>query len=329
MQESTIVSPRSHEEVTEPPSPEAVISLSTTFHQQSALLPIPPDTTFISSDGVLFYAHRIQLLSMSTNRFNGCLPILDAATQLAASTEAKLVAPPTRTPAIRLPHSADVVNIILHVAYSLSCAHYRPNLETLLAAVNTMKLYGLPPTRFVRPSSVLYTLILAQAPIKPILVYATAAAHSLHDLAVAVSSYLLSYPLESLPDVLVVRMGPMYFTRLYILQVDRLRELKRILRPAPRLHPVTDACTFENQKYLSRAWDLAAASIAWDARAGITTSALERVLCPMEHYLGCASCKEALSARIRELVVQWSMVKVCMNSSTNRERQIGGTSYFL
>ena len=217
---------------------------------------------------MLFYAHTTQLLATSSNRFNAIIPL----SHIRSATRAKAKPPALSNldnTAVHLPHPADVLNIVLHVAYSLSFVQYRPNLYTLLAAVDAMKLYGLSPALFVNPSSVLYTLILTQAPMNPILVYGTAAAHGLHSLAVAVSSYLLAFPLEAVPDKLVARMGPTYFKRLYCLQASRLRILKRILRPPPQLHPATETCSFENQKRLSRAWDLATASIAWDARAGM------------------------------------------------------------
>ena len=43
----------------------------------------------------------------------------------------------------------------------------------------------------------------------------------------------------------------------------------------------------------------------------IATSVIERVLCSLTEHLECVCCKEALVGRVRELVIQWSLAKVC------------------
>ena len=168
-----------------------------------------------------------------------------------------------------LPHPAAVLNVVLHVVYNISCAHYNPDITTLMDAIDALAVYGLPPKRYVTPASPLYTLILSRAPISPILVYATAAAHNLNDLAVAVSSHLLSFPLSSLSDELAARIGPIYLKRLCFLQLGRIERLQTLLRAPPNFHPETDRCDFAAQKRLVRAWELASAWLAWDARPGV------------------------------------------------------------
>ncbi|CDO71378.1 hypothetical protein BN946_scf184908.g136 [Trametes cinnabarina] len=235
-----------------------IVSVSTTFHPGANLLPIPPDLIFLSSDNVFFYVHTTQVLAMSTNRFNDLVPPKPIKTK--TRDDLGLV--------ISLPEVATVVNIILHAVYDMSCAHYRPNLDTLITAVDAMAAYGISPKQHIAPSTSLYSLILSQAPIQPIMVYALAATHDLYDLAVPVSSHLLSFPLYTLTDDLAARIGPVYLKRLFFLHLGRLDALKRLLLPPPQPHSPTEDCDFVEQKKLTRAWALASAYLAWDARPG-------------------------------------------------------------
>ena len=237
-----------------------IVSVSTTFHPGANLLPIPPDLIFVSSDGVFFYVHTTQILAVSTNAFNNLVPPKHA--------KAKIMMRDDFGPVVSLPEPATVLNIILHVVYELSCAHYHPALDTLMSAVDAMDVYGLPPKRHIVPSSPLYAYILSQAPMQPIVVYALAAAHDLYELAVPVSSHLLSFALHTLTDDLAVRIGPVYMKRLFFLHLGRLEALKRLLLPPPHPHPPTQGCDFTEQKKLTRAWALASAYLAWDARPG-------------------------------------------------------------
>ena len=94
------------------------------------------------------------------------------------------------------------------------------------------------------------------------------AAYNLNDLAVAVSSHLLSYPLASLSDELAARIGPIYLKRLCFPQLGRIERLQTLLRAPPNFHPEMNHCDFAAQKRLARAWELASAWLAWDARPG-------------------------------------------------------------
>ncbi|KAI0353477.1 hypothetical protein OH77DRAFT_601272 [Trametes cingulata] len=276
-----------------------VVSVSTTFHPGANLLPIPADLIFLSSDGVFFYVHTTQVLAMSTNRFNNLVP-----------------PPPVKSkvrddlgPVVPLPEGATVLNVILHAVYEISCAHYHPSIDTLVAAVDAMAAYGFPPKVHIAPSTPLYSLILSQAPMQPIVVYALAAAHDLYDLAVPVSSHLLSFALYTLTDELAIRIGPVYMKRLFFLHLGRLDALKRLLLPPPHPHPPTANCDFTEQKKLTRAWALASAYLAWDARPDLSTSAMENALCPLADHLSCDICKRSLTDRVKQLIVQWSVVK--------------------
>ena len=234
------------------------VSVSTTFHPRAALLPIPTDLVFLSADGVFFYVHTTQILALSTNHFDDLIPPKPSMSALCDNLG----------PVVPLPETASVLNIVFHAVYGISCAHYRPAVNTLIAAIDLMAKYGLPTWRYITPSTPLYALVLGQAPVQPIAVYAVAAAHGLHDLALPVSSHLLSFALHTLTDDLAVRMGPVYLKRLFFMHLGRLDALKRLLRPTPHPHPPTPDCDFAEQKKLARAWTLASAALAWDARPG-------------------------------------------------------------
>ena len=102
----------------------------------------------------------------------------------------------------------------------------------------------------------------------PLLAYTLAAKHDIYALAVPVSTYLLSYPLMKLPEDATKKIGPLYLKRLYFLHLGRLQTFRTLLVSPPHLHPETDKCDFSDQKRLARAWALATAYLAWEARPG-------------------------------------------------------------
>ncbi|KAI0766909.1 hypothetical protein BD413DRAFT_605674 [Trametes elegans] len=277
-------------------SANTIVSVSTTFHPAAQLLPIPPDLVLASSDEVFFYVHATQVLGVSSNYFNG----------IAAPNLAK---PDTLESVARLPENAMVLNIILHTAYGIPCAHYKPTLDTLVAAIDAMPTYGLSPKVHVAPSTPLFTLVLNQAPMQPLVVYTLAARHDLYELARPVSGYLLSFPLESFKDELAATIGAVYLKRLFLLHLARLDTLKRLLLPPPHPHPSTEQCDFAEQKKLTRAWSLAASYVAWDARADLAPSAIQSALLPLADHLPCELCKQSLADRVKHLLVQWSFVR--------------------
>ncbi|RPD78556.1 hypothetical protein L226DRAFT_296722 [Lentinus tigrinus ALCF2SS1-7] len=292
-------------------------SVSTAFNLNSRLLPIPPDIVLVTLDGVLFYVHTKKLLRSSSNRFNGLL-------------SPKREAPLHPEALLSVDEHSSVMNIVLHSVYNLSCAHYNHSLETLCAAVDAMSKFGISPQEHVVPTKPLFALILNQAPLQPILAYSTAASHDIAELAVAVSSHTLSIDLQTITYEIAAKMGPVYLRRLFFLHLGRLEALKTLLISPPPLHPCTSTCDFGDQKRLTRAWTLASAHLAWEARPGtwsappqsvpdrplslsradLSVSAIETVLCPLADHLPCEMCKENLAERIKQLVVQWSMVKV-------------------
>ena len=232
-----------------------LLSVSTTFYPAAQHLPMQPDTVLLSTDSVFFYVHSQFLLTASENAFMGVLP----------------PPPPTspdQEPVISLPDDSVVLNIILHTVYEMSCAQYSPSFEAIVTAVNRLPAYGIVPKTRIAPSAPLFSLLLSYAPLHPLELYALAATYDLYDLAVSTSSHLLSFPLASLTDEMAGRIGPVYLKRLFFLHFGRSDALKRVLLPPPHPHAPTPDCDFTEQKKLTRAWALASAYLAWDARPG-------------------------------------------------------------
>lgn len=181
-------------------------------------------------------------------------------------------------PILPIPESSTVLNVILHVIYDMSCAHYAPSFEILVSAVTALKTYGVPLYPRIRPSTHLYTLLMSYAPLYPLDLYALAATYDLYDLAVPTSSHLLSLSLASLTDEMAQRIGPVYVKRLFFLHFGRAEALKRLLLPPPHPHAPTPFCDFTDQKKLTRAWALASAYLAWDARPGKLSRLIDQIL---------------------------------------------------
>ncbi|KAJ3477886.1 hypothetical protein NLI96_g10150 [Meripilus lineatus] len=279
-----------------------VVSVSTTFFPGASLGPLPPDLIFLSSDAVFFYVHGHQVLGASENGFKSLLPPKPNKAREDIG------------PIISLPENSCVLNVLLHTVYHMHCTHYSPSIDILIAAVDAMHNYGIPVTKYIAIGTPLYQLILALAPVAPIELYSLAATYDLYDLAVPISSHLLAYPLPNITDELAERIGPVYLKRMFFLHLGRIDALKRLLLPPPHPHAPTPDCDFIEQKKLTRAWALASAYLAWDARPDLSTSSMEAALGPLGEHLTCELCQTTLRDRIKQLIIQWSVVKVLFTS---------------
>lgn len=271
-----------------------LVSVSTTFYPGAQHQSVAPDAVLLSSDGVFFYVHSRLLLSCSENAFSA----------LFSTT----LSDPDRT-VVNVPETSAVLNIILHAVYSISCAHYSPSFEHLCTAVRRLPFYGLRPHDYVSPLTPLYVVLLSYAQLYPIELYALAASLDLHELAVSTSSHLLSFPLFSLSDEMATAIGPVYLKRLFFLHHGRSDALRRVLLSPPLPHAPTKSCDSVEQKKLTRAWALASAYLAWDARPDLSPTIMELALRPLEQHLSCDQCKHSLRDRIQNLITQWSTVK--------------------
>lgn len=237
------------------PDNATLVSVSTTFYPAAQHHSLPPDVILLTADSVFFYVHSHVLVCASDNGFHGLLP----------------VPPPMskdQDPILHIPESSAVLNIVLHAIYEMSCAHYSPSFSHLVTAVRRLPYYGIPPKSRIVPTTPLYSLLLSHAPLRPIELYALAARYDLYEVAVATSSHLLSFPLSTLTDEMADAIGPVYLKRLFFLHFGRSDALKRVLLNPPHPHPPTQWCDFSDQKKLTRAWALASAYLAWDARPG-------------------------------------------------------------
>ena len=212
----------------------------------------PEDLTLQSADSVFFYVSSAVILKHSADRFGSRIPPDLPDDQM-----------------VYIPESSDVLNIILHALYDISLAEHSPSLPVLTAAVQRLAAYGLDPQLFIKASKPLHTALLSYSPLYPVEIYALAASLDLEELAVPTSSHLLSFRLSNLTDELASSIGPIYLNRLVKLHIFRTEELKAMLLIPPYPHPEIPTCDFGEQRRLSRAWTLAAAYLAWDARPGM------------------------------------------------------------
>lgn len=279
-----------------PSEATTLVSVSTTFYPGAQTNELAPDTVLLAFDGVFFYVHSPILLAASSNQFNHLL--------LSEQSQTK-----GRDAILSVPEHSTVLNVILHIIYDISCAHYSPPFATLVTAINHLPTYGISPKLIIVPSTPIYTLLLSHAPLFPLELYTLAASFDLYDLAIATSSHLLSFPLATLTDEMAEQIGPIYLKRLFFLHFGRSDALKRVLLPPPHPHAPTPWCDFDEQKKLTRAWALASAYLAWDARPDLSTSTIEAALRPLAEHLTCEQCQQGLRDRIKNLVVQWSVVK--------------------
>lgn len=238
---------------TELPGEQVVISISTAFNSSFNHGDLPPDIILNSNDHVYFYVHRTRLYAASSNNFYGLLT--EDANHPHLTT-------------ISLQEDSVVINILLHVIYSLSLRQYSPPLETLLEAIKVLKKYGIPLGPHTIRATPLFDELVIKMPFMPLEVYAIAAEHDLFDLAAEASSFLLSFPLSTLTDEMAGRIGPLYLRRFFSLHVERLRVLQQLLARPPPEHPATLDCGWTDHQRLKTAWSLACSGIVYDARAG-------------------------------------------------------------
>ncbi|KAI0033089.1 hypothetical protein K488DRAFT_78094 [Vararia minispora EC-137] len=266
--------------------------MSTAFHLGNQLDIVPPDVIIEASDGVLFYVHSHRLLALSTNNFDSLLlslPLNDI---------------------LRMPEASTIVNILIHSIYGLSSEHFRPSVHDVTTAVDAMHTYGLHVAALLAKGTPAFSLVLSVAPSCPLECFILAAKNELEDLAVAVSPYTLHMKLSDLTDTTAMRIGPIYLRRLFFLHLGRVEALKRILLAPPGPDPDGHECGVFEQRRLRNAWTLAVGSLTWEPKPDLSNGAIDSALRPLAGHLTCQECKESLLDRIREILVQWSLVKV-------------------
>ncbi|KAL1679442.1 hypothetical protein EV122DRAFT_209915 [Schizophyllum commune] len=263
-----------------------------------------PDVKLVSSDGVHFFVSSALLRRASSNEFAGTLQIAACAPQT----------PGDELPCVYVADGADVLNILVHAAYSVSPSSFKPSLETLESAVRRLLTYGLDPQTYILPGTVLFETLRGQAALAPMKIYVLASAYDLLGLAQVASAYLLSYPLHSLSDQEAKDMGSTYLKRLFLLHQNRIRILKELLDRPPEFHAETADCRFATQKGVARGWSAATRHVMLDAGPGIIGSTLQHELGKFRGVVPCHECQMAIDARIWQVVVGWTMTPVSPHS---------------
>ncbi|KAF5326739.1 hypothetical protein D9619_004685 [Psilocybe cf. subviscida] len=270
-------------------------SISKTFHTE--LVPTP-DALLLSSDGVFFYVHLETIHRHCPGAFQSFLGESSSHTNSQTANPVMLDCP------------SEELNIILHTLYDMPLDTYRPGPDTVTAAIDIMPRLGVTVNRVVYPECALYKYILSYTPLRPLEVYALAAHHGVHSLAVYASSYLLNMEILTVPEDASARMGPIYFLKLVRLHMTRFDALKASLLVAPPAHPpaMVDRCTFEQQQQARQpAFEHHADSIALPS-VDFAVQAMEGTLHPMMEDLTCTECKSTLRRMVARVRSQWLSV---------------------
>lgn len=206
----------------------------------------------LTADGIRLHVHLRRLLHASANSFGGLL----------------VNVPQDRTVAV--PERAPVLLIALRVLYGLPCLHLSPALDDVDLAIEALVKYGIDVRRLAAPSLPLYRLLLSFAASQPIEAYCIAGRYDLQEVAIGVSSSLLTYDLSTLPDALMARMGPIYRQRLIDLQKLRQSALRELLDVSVAVHPPTPGCD-NSRSQLDEVWKAAIATTVWNGSSGMRT----------------------------------------------------------
>ena len=252
-----------------------MLSLSTAFNDGRFVGLMPPDIVLVSSDETLFYVHGTILSASSF-----CRAVANLHSGLPPNCAMSLTLYPCP-----LPHHsnkiwvkmndiiADELNIILHALYDISCANFHPTFDIIDRAVDKMSsIFDLVVNIVVRPGKELYIYLSTITPLQPLRVYALAAHHKIHGLAVNASAHLLSYPLEAIPDEESERIGGIYLRKLCLLQNGRKERLIELLISPPRPHPSVPGCGLLEQKVVKALWAGALLPLIHNLRAGESIS---------------------------------------------------------
>ncbi|EIN04852.1 hypothetical protein PUNSTDRAFT_146174 [Punctularia strigosozonata HHB-11173 SS5] len=258
-----------------------------------------PDLILISVDHHRFYVHQ-SALATSNNAFDGLLVLPTRHTSDGADI-----------PAVSVPDTAEILNIVLHGIYNLTFASPLPSFEAASSAAMPLLKYGFDIKHVFAPSTNLFKLFSTlYAHSVPMDVYCFAALYDLAPIASVASRHLLSFPFCTLDDALAKKMGPRYLRLLLRLHLGRKAALKRLLLPQPTMHPPNSVCGTAEQQTVYSAWALASADLARDACPSTTSQDIRSVVYPIAIGLGCAQCKLSFVDRSLRLIAEWAAVKM-------------------
>ncbi|KAK0450301.1 uncharacterized protein EV420DRAFT_1646541 [Desarmillaria tabescens] len=264
--------------------------MSTAFPQQE-----DTDVVLVSFDSVTFHVHSQTVLGASDNAFGF---LLQPSSQAEGDTSV-----------VQVDEHSEVLNILLHVIYSISCISYQPSFDVLQTAVERMRHYGMATIAHIQPSTPMFDVLSSHASDNALHLYALAAHFDLYDLAVFASAHLLSLRLSSLTEDMVKRIGAPYLKRLFSLHLGRKEALKQVLIAPPRQHHPTLMCSTYLQEQFALDWVLNVAQIVSDATPDISSHYMVALLRPMKDQTSCETCKANLYERLEQLTEQWGSIK--------------------
>jgi hypothetical protein len=206
--------------------------------------------------------------------------------------------------------SSEIFNLLLHVFYDLDPTNQTASLKQVSLLLVALPKYGLSLEIAAAADTHLYNVIMGLASKSSIDTFALVCHHNLERLATDISQLLISIPIHDLNDQQCTLMGPVYLRRLVFLQVGRTERLKEILNVPPTKHEPTIHCDAINQKRnLEAVWEDIVKDLVWEVKAHTSASFLYTKITPAVDNVTCADCKTAIRERIRQIIVDWSLVK--------------------
>ncbi|KAH6912906.1 hypothetical protein BKA70DRAFT_1218991 [Coprinopsis sp. MPI-PUGE-AT-0042] len=207
--------------------------------------------------------------------------------------------------------SSAVLDVILHALYDAAFSPDSPSLDLLDQSIDRMHIHGIQPPKCIYSGCAVYRALMTLAPDDPFRVYALAAFHNLHDLAVEVSSFTLALSLADVDDAKAVRMGAIYYKRLIALHFNRKHMLRDLIVFSPSSHPRTESCGNNEYITLSRAWNLRVSELLLSdiVLGGLTVDMLRDWFMTLESDLPCNLCIDSLKTRIDGLMSKWAVTR--------------------
>jgi hypothetical protein len=200
--------------------------------------------------------------------------------------------------------------LLFCIFYDLDPSDHNPSLEQVSSALVALPKYGLSLEIATATGTHVYNLIMGLASKSSIDTFALVCHHNLERLATDISQLLISIPIHDLNDQQCTMMGPVYLRRLVFLQVGRTERLKEILNVPPTKHEPTMSCDAVNQRRnLEAVWDDAVRELVWEVKAHTSVSLLHTAITPAVDRVTCADCKTAIRERIKQIIVDWTLVK--------------------
>ncbi|KAI0342146.1 hypothetical protein BDW22DRAFT_240997 [Trametopsis cervina] len=269
--------------------------ISSAFGLDANLDERPYNIIIRSADGIIFAVHLHRLRNASNNGFAGLLLRSD----LQPTHDSPL--------GLIVTEAHDVLNVVLHTIYGLSCDAYRPSTECLTASIDALTKYGILPLQryLARNASPLFRTFVHNAVTHPVEIYSLAAHHNLEDLAIAASAYTLTLSLHSISQPLATQMGVFYLHRLHKLHSSLIDNLRALVERRLNPHISKPYCTAEQRRRVSDALYSAGMEVVFHATPAISSADISSVMSQVGDTTECPDCKEGVNTHIQLLTTTW------------------------